>query len=155
MTGFRTMLATVCAALNEDAARYVLAGGRALQLWGSSRATRDIDLLIEPMLENAVRVVSALSRVGIATGGDWLANELISRQAVTIGDNPKVDIFTVAWTVPFREVRARAVHFTLEGVDVPTMSIEHLVRSKRTGRLQDAADIEVLEEIQRLRGEVQ
>ncbi len=151
MSGFRTMLATVCAALNEDAARYVLAGGRALQLWGSSRATRDIDLLIEPMFENATRVVSALSRVGIATGGDWLANELISRQVVTVGDNPKVDIFPVAWTVPFREARAGAVHFTLEGVDIPTMSIEHLIASKRTGRMQDAVDIDMLEEIRRRR----
>jgi hypothetical protein len=32
-------------------------------------------------------------------------------------------------------------------------SIEHLIASKRTGRLQDAADIEVLEEIRRLRGQ--
>lgn len=153
MTPRRTVLATVCSALNEEGARYVLAGGRALQLWGSSRATRDIDLLIEPMRENGVRVVSALSRVGIAAGGDWLANELISRRATTIGDNPKVDVFTVAWTVHFRDAHAAAKCFTLEGVEIPTMSIEHLIASKRTGRLQDAVDIEVLEEIRRLRGQ--
>jgi len=152
VTGYRTTLAKVCAALSEDKARYVLAGGRALQLWGSSRATRDIDLLIEPMLENGARVVSALSRVGIATGGDWLASEMITRQVTTIGDNPKVDVCTVAWTVPFREALAGAVHFTLEGVDIPTMSIDHLIASKRTGRMQDAIDIDILEEIRRKRG---
>lgn len=151
MTAYRTVLATVCSALNEKGARYVLAGGRALQLWGSSRATRDIDLLIEPMLENGARVVSALSQVGIATGGGWLANELISRQATTIGDNPKIDVFTVAWTVHFRDALSAAVRFTLEGVEIPTMSIEHLIASKRTGRLQDAVDIETLEEIRRVR----
>ena len=42
--------------------------------------------------------------------------------------------------------------FEVEGVRIPTASIEHLIASKRTGRAQDAADIEVLEEIRRLRG---
>lgn len=41
--------------------------------------------------------------------------------------------------------------FEVEGVQIPTASIDHLIESKRTGRLQDAADIEVLEEIKRLR----
>jgi hypothetical protein len=44
-----------------------------------------------------------------------------------------------------------ATVFDVEGVPVPTASIADLIESKRTGRLQDAADIEVLEEIQRLR----
>ena len=41
--------------------------------------------------------------------------------------------------------------FEVEGVQIPTASIDHLIESKRTGCLQDAADIEVLEEIKRLR----
>ena len=79
---------------------------------------------------------------GIATGGNWLANELISRRATTIGDNPK-------WTSsrwPGRCISATriaaATRFTLEGVEIPTMSIEHLIASKRTGRMQDAVDID-------------
>jgi len=40
----------------------------------------------------------------------------------------------------------------VEGVLVPAASIDDLIESKRTGRLQDAADIEVLEEIRKLRG---
>ena len=40
----------------------------------------------------------------------------------------------------------------VEGVKIPTVSLDVLIRSKRTRRLQDAADIEVLEEIKRLRG---
>jgi hypothetical protein len=37
--------------------------------------------------------------------------------------------------------------FEIDGVRMPTCSIAHLIESKRTGRLQDAADIEILEEI--------
>ena len=43
------------------------------------------------------------------------------------------------------------VEFQIEGVRIPVASIDHLIASKRTGRLQDAADIEVLQEIKRLR----
>ena len=32
------------------------------------------------------------------------------------------------------------------------IALDDLIETKRTGRLQDAADIEVLEEIRRLRG---
>jgi len=53
--------------------------------------------------------------------------------------------------VHYPEARRDATVFTVEGVEIPTASIDHLIESKRTGRLQDAADIEVLEEIKRLR----
>jgi len=69
-----------------------------------------------------------------------------------IGDSPRVDILTVAWSVHYREASKDATVFTVEKVKIPTASIDHLIASKRTGRLQDAADIEVLEEIKRLRG---
>jgi hypothetical protein len=69
-----------------------------------------------------------------------------------IGDSPRVDVFTVAWSVQYDEAAPEAVVFEIEDVPIPTASLEHLIASKRTGRLQDAADIEVLEEIRRLRG---
>jgi len=37
-------------------------------------------------------------------------------------------------------------------VRIPLIALDDLIETKRTGRLQDAADIEVLEEIKRLRG---
>lgn len=153
MTTYQTQLAQVCALLNEAGARYVLVGARALQLWGSTRGTRDIDILIEPTVENAARVLSALSQIGFGMAGEWLAEEIIAKKVTIIGDTPKVDILTVAWSVHFRDARPSATIFTVESVEIPTISIEHLIASKRTGRLQDAADIEVLEEIRRIRGE--
>ncbi len=40
----------------------------------------------------------------------------------------------------------------VDGIEVPLIALDDLIETKRTGRLQDAADIEVLEEIRRLRG---
>jgi predicted nucleotidyltransferase len=149
---YRTRLAEVCALLNEEGARYVLVGATAMQLWGTTRATRDIDLLIEATKENAERVLAALSRSGFGFAGEWLADTVAAKPVTIIGDSPRVDLMTVAWTVHYPEAVSRATTFALEGVEIPTASIDDLIASKRTGRLQDAADIEVLEEIKRLRG---
>jgi hypothetical protein len=81
----------------------------------------------------------------------WLAEEVASRPVTVLGDMPRVDILTVAWTVRYDEAAPAAASFQVEGVEIPTASIDHLIASKRTGRLQDAADIEILEEIKRLR----
>jgi predicted nucleotidyltransferase len=149
---FKTELATVCFHLNEAGARYLLIGARALQLWGSARATRDIDILIEPTEENAGRVLSALAQVGFGFAREWSAREIAARFVTIIGDSPRVDILTLAWSVRYRDAVRSATVFELEGIRIPTASLEQLIASKRTGRPQDEADILVLEEIKRLRG---
>jgi len=149
---YHTRLARVCGALEAEGARYVLVGASAMQLWGTTRATRDVDILVEPTVANARRVLRALSSLGLGFAKELLAEEVAKRPVTLIGDIPSVDILTIAWTVRYAEARREATVFELEGVAIPTASIEHLIESKRTGRLQDAADIEVLEEIRRLRG---
>ena len=148
---YATSLAEVCARLNAHHAHYVLVGARAVQLWGSARATRDIDILIEKTHKNAQRVLKALSEVGFALAREWVADEIVKRPVTIIGDSPRVDILTVAWSLYYTEAKRSATIFEVEKVKIPTASIPHLIQSKRTGRLQDAADIEALEEIERLR----
>ena len=122
-----------------------------MQLWGTTRATRDIDILIEPTVANGRRVLKALAATGMTLADQLSPEDLVRRPVTVIGDIPNVDVLTRAWNVTFNDARHTAVLFDLEGVSIPTASIEHLIESKRTGRLQDAADIEVLEEIRRLR----
>lgn len=154
MTGrYETRLAEVCSALNGHGAKYVLVGAAAMQLWGVARATRDIDVLIEAAVENAQRVLRALGELGFGLTGEALAEQVAKKPVTIIGDVPRVDVLTVAWSVRFPEAIQAATPFELEGVQIPTASIDHLIASKRTGRLQDAADIEVLEEIKQLRGQ--
>jgi hypothetical protein len=43
---------------------------------------------------------------------------------------------------------------SIDGVEVPFADIGTLIRSKQTGRLQDQADVETLERLQRLGGSV-
>ena len=150
---YDTSLAQVCSALNREEAKYVLVGALAMQLWGSTRATRDVDILIEASVPNAERVLRALGEIGFGLAKEWFADEVAKKPVTIIGDSPRVDVLTVAWSVRYPEAARDATVFEVEGVKIPAASIEHLIVSKRTGRLQDAADIETLEEIRRLRGE--
>ncbi|MGQ0767332.1 MAG: DUF6036 family nucleotidyltransferase [Gemmatimonadota bacterium] len=152
MTAYATRLALVCAQLNETDAAYAVVGASAMQLWGTTRATRDIDILIEPTIDNAARVLLALSRLGFGIAGELRPEDVASRTVTMIGDTPNVDVLTRAWNLRWEDARDRLAVFEVEGVQVPTVSIADLIESKRTGRTQDSADIEALEEIRRLRG---
>ena len=148
----QALVVGVCGALNEAGANYLVVGGIACILHGYARATSDVDILIERTPENARRVLAGLSRVGYGFARDWAPEEILAHPITVVGDDPAVDIFTVAWSVKYTQAAPRASTVDVEGVRVPLVSIDDLIASKRTGRLQDAADIEVLEEIKRLRG---
>jgi hypothetical protein len=148
----RSRLATVCALLNAADARYAIIGGNAVELHGLVRATRDVDILIEPTIENAERTLAALSQLPFKIANDVLPEELLSNAVTIIGDTPQVDVLTLAWSVRYADARATLLTTELEGVTIPYVDIDTLIRSKRTGRLQDSADIEALERIKTLRG---
>jgi predicted nucleotidyltransferase len=143
--------ASICRALNDAGASYLLIGGVACILHGHVRATTDIDILILRTDENARRLLEGLATVGYGFARDWTPKELLARPVTVIGDSPAVDVFTVAWSVQYEGAIAHAVSVNLEGVTVSVIGIDDLIATKRTGRLKDAADIEVLEEIKRLR----
>ena len=148
----RASAAQVCEALNRSNAKYLVIGGVACILHGYTRATDDVDILIERTEGNAGRVLAALARVGYGFAREWTAAEILKRPITVIGDDPAVDVFTVAWKLKYEQAAPRAETVDVDGVTVPLISLDDLIATKRTGRLQDAADIEVLEEIRRLRG---
>ena len=139
----------MCAALNRAKARYLVIGGIACILHGYARTTDDIDILIERTEENADRVLKALATLGYGFARAWTATEILKRQITVIGDDPRVDIFTVAWSIKYEQAASRSDTVNVAGVRIPLIGIDDLIATKRTGRLQDAADIEVLEEIRR------
>lgn len=150
---YQSRLAEVCALLNEREARYVLFGAMAMQLWGTTRATRDVDILIDATRENAERVLAALGEIGFGVARDVTPEEVLASHVTMIGDLPNVDVFTLVWSVRYPEAAAQATVFEVEGVRIPTASLDHLIASKRTDRAQDLADIEMLEAIRRLRAQ--
>ena len=138
MTSPGSRLAVVCRLLNEAGVKYVVVGAFALALHGAVRATKDVDILIEPTL-----------KWGIARDID--PSDVVAKPITIIGDDPRVDLLTLAWSVRYADAAPKAQRIEVEGVEVPLADLDTLIRSKQTGRLQDQADVETLEQIKRLR----
>lgn len=143
----------ICHALNATGSRYLVIGGLACILHGYVRATTDVDLLIEPTLENARRVLEALGGLGHGFARDWSPAQLLERPITVIGDDPQVDIFIVAWSVNYEHAAPRSSVVEIDGVSIPLIALDDLIATKQTDRPLDAADVEALEEIRRLRAE--
>src|SRR5260370_37020226 len=117
---YETHLAEVSAHLNAHHAKYVVVGATALQLWGTTRATRDVDLLIEATIPNARRVLAALGEVGFGFAREWLADEIVAKPGPSGGDSPPVDIRTVTWRGTYPGPARDATGFSGEADKVPT-----------------------------------
>lgn len=146
----QSRIAGICAALNRGKANYLVIGGIACILHGYARATDDVDILIERTAANAGRILKVLGALGYGFAREWTAAELLKRPITVIGDDPRIDVFTIAWKVKYEQAAPNADTVKVDGVRIPLIGLDDLIETKRTGRLQDAADIEALEQIKRL-----
>ena len=129
----------------------MILGGFALALHGAIRATKDIDVLIEPTLENARRALEALRGLTYGIARKLDPAEVITRAITIVGDDPRVDLLTIAWSVRYADAAPSLLRIRVDDVEIPVADLETLIRSKQTGRLQDRADVETLEQLKRLR----
>jgi len=139
----------VCRLLNRHRVRYLIAGGVAANLHGSVRATRDVDILVPRDLANMTRLVRALSELPYRVARELDPAELVRKPVTIVGDDPRVDVLTVAWTVTCDAAYSRRVVRRIQGTRVPFLSLDDLIASKRTGRPSDQADIDTLTPIKR------
>ena len=143
-------LVVVCRLLNAAGVRYVVVGGFALAFHGVIRATKDVDILIEPTVENARRAIDALGGLTFGIARDLDPSEVVAKPLTIIGDDPRVDLLTLAWSVRYADAAPHIRRVQIEGVEIPFADLDTLIRSKQTGRLQDRADIEALERIKQI-----
>ena len=72
------------------------------------------------------------------------AAEPAPRPITIVGDDPRVDILTVAWTVTFDKAWEHRVVRRIQDTRVPYLCRDDLVASKQTGRASDLADVDRL-----------
>jgi predicted nucleotidyltransferase len=126
---------------------YVLLGGYAVIFHGRPRATKDLDLLVDTSEENRERLASALSTFGAPPAIVEAARRLASDEVVYFGVSPlRVDLLGSASGIDFGDVRARAIETELDGVRVPVIGLDDLIRNKvasaRPRDLEDAAELD-------------
>ncbi len=147
---FREILSEFCA----GEVKYLLVGAYALAVHGLPRATGDIDLWVRRDPENAIRVWEALARFGAPMAqvhpSDFEQADLVFQ----VGVAPRrVDVITGVDGLDFDEAWERRTSAQVEGLAVPVVCGEDLLRNKRaSGRPKDLGDVAFLEEILRRDG---
>jgi predicted nucleotidyltransferase len=135
--------------LADAGAEFVVLGGHAVAFHGHPRATKDLDVLVRAVNENAERVYRAL----VAFGAPLDAFEVKAADFATydgvlqVGLPPRrIDILNRVNGISFDEAVAEGTHFTLEGRRIPVIGLAALLANKRaTGRAQDLADVQAIE----------
>ncbi|MBI3990819.1 MAG: hypothetical protein HY350_01595 [Candidatus Omnitrophica bacterium] len=132
--------------LNRHKVQYLVVGAYAVIYYAEPRYTKDLDIWINPSIENAHKVCKALKEFGAPLKGiqpeDFINKSLVYQ----IGVAPvRVDIimgipgleFTAAW-------KQRNIS-SFEGVKVNIIGKNELIRSKKSsGRKQDEVDLGIL-----------
>jgi predicted nucleotidyltransferase len=133
--------------LLEEKVRFLLVGAYAVAVYGYPRATKDIDIFVRAAPENASSLMKALLRFGAPVSD--VSESDFSREGVVfqIGSSPRrIDILTRISGVDFERAYANRQTVSVEGMDVPVISLKDLIANKRaSGRTQDLADLEKLQ----------
>lgn len=138
-------LLSLCRALNEEGARYVLIGGFAVILHGFVRATKDVDLLVDPSESNIRAVKKAMATLPDNAAALLADNEILQYQVVRVADEIVVDLLGAACGVTYSDAVAAGLdHFNIQGVDIPVARKDVLIRMKNTIRESDAVDVRFL-----------
>jgi hypothetical protein len=89
-------------------------------------------------------LLGALGELPFGVARELDAAEIAPKPITVVGDDPRIDVLTVAWTVSFDTAWPRRMVRRIGGVRVPYLSKADLIASKQTGRPSDLADIEAL-----------
>ncbi len=136
-------------ALSDAEARFLVVGGYAVGVHGHPRATKDLDIWVEPTLANAKRVMAALEAF-IAPIGDLRAEDLAQPGTGFMMGRPpsRIDILTTIDGLEFGPAWSRRIERDFGGVACFVIALEDLIVNKRAaGRPQDIVDAEILTQI--------
>ncbi len=135
--------------LIADRVEFIIVGAHALAAHGLPRATGDLDVLVQPTTDNSQRVIKALERFGapLAAHGVSQADFEVPENVYQIGLPPRrIDLLTSISGVPFDEAHASRIIVQIEGMALPVLGREALLKNKRAaGRPKDLLDVEMLE----------
>ena len=132
--------------LNASNVRYLVVGGYAVALHGYVRYTKDLDVWIEPKLQNANNVLSALTAFGFGSLDITADDFLEEGNIIQLGYPPnRIDLITSLKGLMFENCYPERVQVEIQGVLIDFIDIENLKTNKKaTGRPQDLADLENL-----------
>ena len=116
---------------HENEVKYLVIGGLAAMAYGVNRTTLDLDIIIEPTLQNADNLLKAMLEAGFGTA-DLATPELILQQEISIfNDRCRVDVQTRSKALNFEEAWARKLFVDFAGMQFFVVAKEDLLAMKR------------------------
>lgn len=125
---------------------YVLVGGHAVRLNGFNRNTEDIDILLPFSLENGRKVIKALSFLPSSKELDvqWFAPPAGEPENIRVADELLIDLLFAANGQSYESLQNHVRTLTVDGVQIRTLDIEGLLKTKTDYRDKDRIDREAL-----------
>lgn len=132
--------------LNEENVEYVVLGGHAVIAHGYLRTTGDMDIFVQPSLENAERILRVMERYGY-TNGEFDIDDFTRVPSFLSFSRHDgyIDIMTFTLGVTFDECYQNRLVLDINSVPVSFINLRELIKNKQAiGRPQDLLDVENL-----------
>lgn len=131
--------------LNEKGAEYFLIGGYALFAHGYHRATTDIDILVPSTPDAGRRIIDALMVLPEQVARDIDVDWFTEGQNIRVADEFIVDVMLNACGETYESLKQYAETVEIDGLQIKTVSLEGLLKTKQTSRSKDIMDRVILE----------
>lgn len=141
------------ASLNAHRVRYLIVGAHAVAFHARPRATKDIDILIDPTPANAKRAHAAIiDFLGADAPGITVDKLVDPKTLIVLGVAPiRIDVLTSILGVDsFAKAWRRRVEGSFGATPTQYLSLQDLIAAKDATpatRLQDKADLAVLQRV--------
>lgn len=126
---------------------FMIVGAYALAVHGAPRFTGDLDVFVNPTIENGTRLLEAVTAFGFPIV-DLQPRDIVNgRRLLEMGVVPvQIHVMSAISGVSWDEARADQVVARCGTHDVAFIGRASFIRNKRSaGRLKDLADIEAVE----------
>ncbi len=142
---FRELLS----AFNEHGVKYLIVGGYAVAIHAQPRATKDLDIFVQPEIDNAKAVFAALAEFGAPLAGLTPEDFADRSTFFRMGTAPQmIEILPRISGVDFDQAWEHRVEVTADketNLKVCFISADDFIANKTaTGRPQDLADVEAV-----------
>lgn len=137
-------LIEVCRALQAHGVSYILVGGHAVRLNGIVRATEDVDILVPFDTANGRRLIESLGFLDSARDIDpaWFSREANQPDVenIRVADRIVIDILFAVNGETYETLQPHVRALELEGVSIPVLDIDGLLKAKTDYREKAVLD---------------
>lgn len=135
--------------LNVNKVKYLIVDGYALAIYGYPRYTKDLDVWIWIDKVNAVKIIQILNEFGFGSLNLSEDDFLEEGYVIQLGQPPnRIDILNSLTGLQFQECYPHRRQENIDGLLINFIGLECYKKNKKaTGRIQDLADLEMLESL--------